>query len=125
MLCFSLSIGVVSSIGIFNGVLDTNTTDTIQISEINESMAMGITEINSDNITSGEDIADSMGGTAMITQMYHSFTTMLGIIFLPYKFMVGIGIPAYLAMPVQVVFNVTFIWACVQFLTGRSTKTSD
>lgn len=105
-------------------MFNTDTIGSIEIAEVNESLTSGITEINS-NVSASEDIADATGGTAMLLQTFSSFKTMLGIIFVPYAYLTSIGIPAYLAAPIQVIFNVTFVWAVIQFLSGRSTKTLD
>ena len=120
VLCISLSITAITSIGIFN----TDTIGEIEIGEINESLTTGISEIDS-NLTSSEDVGDTLSGTAMLLQSFGTFKTMLGLIFLPYGYLTSIGVPAYLALPVQIIFNVTFVWAVIQFLSGRSTKTLD
>jgi hypothetical protein len=120
ILCVSLAITAISQTGIFN----TDSVGNIDIPEINESLTTGISEIDS-NATASEDIGDTMSGTAMLLQTFGTFKTMLGLIFLPYAYLVSIGVPAYFALPVQIVFNVTFVWAIIQFLSGRSTKTLD
>jgi hypothetical protein len=91
---------------------------------VNQSLTDGITEIDSD-ISAGEDIADATGGVSMLLQTFGVFRTMLGLIFLPYKYLISVGVPAYLALPIQIVCNVTFVWAVIQWVSGRSTKTFD
>lgn len=91
---------------------------------MNQSLTSGITEIDS-NISAGEDIADASGGVSMLLQTFEIFKTMLGLIFLPYKYLTSIGVPSYLALPIQIVCNVTFVWAVIQWVSGRSTKTFD
>lgn len=61
----------------------------------------------------------------MLLQTIGVFKTMLGLIFLPYGYLTSIGVPAYLALPIQIVCNVTFVWAVIQWVSGRSTKTFD
>lgn len=61
----------------------------------------------------------------MLLQTFSIFKTMLGLIFLPYGYLTSIGVPAYLALPIQIVFNVTAVWGILQWVSGRSTKTLD
>ena len=119
VLAVSLAITTVNSIGLFSHVTE------IEVGEVNQTLTEGITEIDS-NITSESDAADNVAGTSMLLSVYETMKTMLTLIFLPYKFLVkDLGVPVYLAAPIQIIFNSTFVWATIQFISGRSTRTMD
>lgn len=121
VLAFSLGIAIVNQIGIFSHNADDNITE-INTGGINDTLMDGITEVDG-NITSDNEIADTLGGTAMLLQFLGLVRTMLTLAVLPYGYLVNVGVPAFIALPIQAIINATEIWGIIQFVTGRSTRT--
>lgn len=117
VIAFSLAGVIINEAGIFNPV------QVYKINEINESFSNGITEI--DNTASENDLRNEYDGWGMIFKMFGMFTTVVGVLTIPYLYLTEIGVNAAFALAVQVIVNLTMIWGVIQFISGRSTKGMD
>jgi len=115
ILAFSLGIGIVNTLGIFSPI------NTIDVSDVNNSLMDGVSEISdSVNMSSSNDLIDSVTGVSMFLSVLDVFWTMLTLATVPGIWLYGIGVPWYLCLPVQVMVNATMIWGAMMFVSGRS-----
>lgn len=117
VIAFSLAGVVVNESGIFNPV------QVYTVDEIDSEFSSGVTEI--DGTRAEGDLRSNFDGWTMIFKTIGLFTTVLGVLVIPYNYLTDLGVNASFALAVQAIANLTVIWGVIQFLSGRSTKGMD
>lgn len=117
VIAFSLAGVVVNESGIFNPV------QVYTVDEIDSEFSSGVTEI--DGTRAVDDLRSNFDGWAMVFKTIGLFTTVLGVLVIPYNYLTDLGVNASFALAVQVIANLTVVWGVIQFLSGRSTKGMD
>jgi hypothetical protein len=136
--CFAISIVVINTLGIFPHItpLDGEPKEgeegffnkTLNATVASTTGSNGISEIPTDE-NGGMISADDVSGLTMGIEMFLGtlmiFKSLLVVLVFPCIWLVGIGVPAYLAWALQVVISLVEIFGLLQFISGRSTKTFD
>lgn len=117
VIAFSLAGAVINESGIFNPV------QVYEIDEIDSDFSSGVTEI--DGTLAESDAQGDFDGWQMVFKTVGLFTTVLGVLVIPYNYLTDIGVNTSFALAIQVIANLTVVWGAVQFLSGRSTKGMD
>jgi hypothetical protein len=117
VIAFALAGAVINEAGIFNPI------QVYEIEEIDSEFSSGVTEI--DGTLAEDDLQSDFDGWSMVFKTIGLFTTVLGVLVIPYNYLTDIGVNESFALAIQVIANLTVIWGVIQFMSGRSTKGMD
>lgn len=117
VIAFALAGTVINEAGIFNPV------QVYELEEIDSEFSSGVTEI--DGTLAEDDLQSDFDGWSMVFKTIGLFTTVLGVLVIPYNYLTDLGVNESFALAIQVIANLTVMWGVIQFLSGRSTKGMD
>ena len=122
VLAISLAVGVINTMGIFpplSGGEAATATGTIDVYA-----GTGIADLDSIEADDQSSV-EGLFNTGLIGAAINTLTTMVHLVAYPYGLLTGWGVPALLALPVQVMFNAATVWSIMQFISNRSGKSID
>ena len=122
VLAISLAVAVINTMGIFpqlSGGEAATATGTIDVYA-----GTGIADLDSIEADDQSSV-EGLFNTGLIGAAINTLGTMVYLVAYPYGLLTGWGVPAILALPVQVMINAATVWSIMQFISNRSGKSID
>ena len=117
ILAVSLAVGVVNAMGIFPSLAGGEAATSAQ--SIDKYAGTGIQDLDATQADDQSSL-DSVLNFGLVGAAISTLISLIGIVAYPYGILTGWGVPALLALPIQLIVNAATAWSVLQFAANRS-----